>query len=109
MTGGAELAAAEGRGARARGRWAAWAARGESRRGSAGARAREKDWAENTQPRGIFPFPFSFSISISFISFSFEQIFSYIFLSAKNILCEMLLTIMVYAYDEMSYEVESRE
>jgi hypothetical protein len=27
----------------------------------------------------------------------------------KNILCEVLLTIIVYAYDEMSYEVESRE
>jgi hypothetical protein len=27
----------------------------------------------------------------------------------KNILCEVLLTIKVYAYDEMSYEVESRE
>jgi hypothetical protein len=26
----------------------------------------------------------------------------------KNILCEVLLTIMVYAYDEMSYEVGSR-
>jgi hypothetical protein len=26
----------------------------------------------------------------------------------KNILCEVLLTIMVYAYDEMSYEVVSR-
>jgi hypothetical protein len=27
----------------------------------------------------------------------------------KNILCEVLLTIILYAYDEMSYEVESRE
>jgi hypothetical protein len=27
----------------------------------------------------------------------------------KNILCEVLLTIIVYANDEMSYEVESRE
>jgi hypothetical protein len=27
----------------------------------------------------------------------------------KNITCEVLLTIIVYAYDEMSYEVESRE
>jgi hypothetical protein len=27
----------------------------------------------------------------------------------KYILCEVLLTIIVYAYDEMSYEVESRE
>jgi hypothetical protein len=42
--------------------------------------------------------------------FSFEKIFSYIFLSAKKyILCEVLLTIIVYAFDEMSYEVESRE
>jgi hypothetical protein len=66
--------------------------------------------------RGGEDFPFSFSISnsisnsisISFILFSFEQIFSYIFLGVKNILCEVPLTIMVYAYDEMSYEVGSR-
>jgi hypothetical protein len=51
----------------------------------------------------LFPFPFLLS------PFSFEQIFSYIFLGVKNILCEVLLTIMVYAYDEMSYEVEFRE
>jgi hypothetical protein len=27
----------------------------------------------------------------------------------NNNLCEVLLTIKVYAYDEMSYEVESKE
>jgi hypothetical protein len=27
----------------------------------------------------------------------------------KKFLCEVLLTIIVYAYDEMSYEVESME
>jgi hypothetical protein len=53
-----------------------------------------------------FPFLFLFLFLLS--PFSFEQIFSYISLGAKNILCEVLLTIMVYAYDEMSYEVGSR-
>jgi hypothetical protein len=52
----------------------------------------------------IFLFLFLFLLS----PFSFEQIFSYIFLGVKNILCEVLLTIMVYAYDEMSHEVRSR-
>jgi hypothetical protein len=61
---------------------------------------------DSAQPRGDFPFPFSISVSISF---SFEQIFSYIFLGVKNILCEVILTIMVYAYDEMPYEVGSQE
>jgi hypothetical protein len=39
LTGGAELAVAEGRGARVRGCWAAWAAKG----GSAGERERERE------------------------------------------------------------------
>jgi hypothetical protein len=73
------LAAVEGRGARARG---SWAARGEKR---AGARERERGFGlETAQPRGgFFPFfffyfyfLFLFLISISFISFSFEQIIS---------------------------------
>jgi hypothetical protein len=60
LMGGAELAAAEGRGARVRGRWAAWAAK----KGGCG-RARERGRGfgpETTQSRGEF-FPFSFSIS----------------------------------------------
>jgi hypothetical protein len=80
LMGGARLAAAEGRGARARGSWAAWAARGGEKRGRAG--EREGVWAENGPAEGdffsffIFLFLFLISISISFISFSFEQIFS---------------------------------
>jgi hypothetical protein len=75
--------------------------------GAAGGRA--GDGPRLAQPRGG-DFPFSISISISFISFfSFEQIFSYIFLGVKNILCEVLLKIMVYAYDEMPYEVGYEE
>jgi hypothetical protein len=78
--------------------------------GERGARGRgEKVGPDLAQPRGG-DFPFSISISISFISFfSFEQIFSYIFLGVKNILCEVLLKIMVYAYDEMPYEVGYEE
>jgi hypothetical protein len=62
---------------------------------------------DSAQPRGeerLAFFLFLFLVS----PFSFEQIFSYIFLGVKNILCEVLLIIMVYAYDEMSYEVGSR-
>jgi hypothetical protein len=80
------------------------------REGGAWARRREMVGPDSAQPRGeislfLFLFPFLFLLS----PFSFEQIFSYIFLGVKNTLCEVLLTIMVYAYDEMSYEVESRE
>jgi hypothetical protein len=57
----------------------------------------------------LFLFPFLFLFLFLLSPFSFEQIFSYIFLGVKNILCEVLLTIMVYAYDEMSYEVGSQE
>jgi hypothetical protein len=49
----------------------------------------------------LFLFPFLFLFLLS--PFSFKQIFSYIFLGVKNTLSEVLLTIMVYAYDEMSY------
>jgi hypothetical protein len=59
-------------------------------------------------PPGGRDFPFLFLFLFLLSPFSFEQIFSYISLGAKNILCEVLLTIMVYAYDEMSYEVGSR-
>jgi hypothetical protein len=81
---------------------------GDGPRGPRGREERDtrgrRSGLDSAQPRGDFPF----SISIS-ISFSFEQIFSYIFLGVKNILCEVLLTIMVYAYDEMPYEVGSQE
>jgi hypothetical protein len=56
----------------------------------------------------IFLFLFLFLFLLSPF-FSFEQIFSYIFLGVKNILCEVLLKIMVYAYDEMPYEVGYEE
>jgi hypothetical protein len=66
-------------------------------------------------PRGgRFSF-FFFSISYFYFYFFYllfllNKYFSYIFLSAKKyIQCEVLLTIMVYAYDEMSYEVGSKE
>jgi hypothetical protein len=79
LTGGAELAAAEGRGARVRGRWAAWAAKG----GSAGARSRERERGgfgpETAQPRGVSFFFFYFSISyfyFFYLLFLFEQIIS---------------------------------
>jgi hypothetical protein len=74
LTGGAGLAATEGRGVRARGRWAAWAARGGE---EARARGRERRIGpETAQPRGefsffFFLFLFLISISISFISFFF--------------------------------------
>ena len=67
LTGGAELAAAEGRGARARGRWAAWAARGAKE--SAGTREREGVWAGNGPAEGgVFPFSFSIFYFYSFLS-----------------------------------------
>jgi hypothetical protein len=65
---------------------------------------RERGLGRIRPSRGGGGFPFSFSISISFlfllISFSFEQKFIYIFLGVQNILCEVLLTTMVHAYDE---------
>jgi hypothetical protein len=105
LAGGAGLTAVEG-GARARERrWAAWATRGEE---SAASRREKRRLGRIRPSRGVFLFLFLFLFLLS--PFSFEQIFSYIFLSAKKyILCEVLLTIIVYAYDEMSYEVESRE
>jgi hypothetical protein len=57
LTGGAELAASEGRGARVRGRWAAWGAKGGSARERE--RERERVWARNGPAEGV---PFSFSI-----------------------------------------------
>jgi hypothetical protein len=110
LAGGAGLTAAEG-GARAcEQRWATWAARGEE----SAARGREKRRLGRIRPsRGDFPFSFFYLLFLFLFMlspFSFEKIFSYIFLSAKKyILCEVLLTIIVYAFDEMSYEVESRE
>jgi hypothetical protein len=54
--------------------------------GVRGARERgEEVGPDSAQPRGDFPFPFSISFSISISPFSFEQIFSYIFLGAKKI------------------------
>jgi hypothetical protein len=51
---------------------------------------RKEGWAGFGPTEGDFPFSFFLFlflifISISFISFSYEQIFSYIFLSAKKI------------------------
>jgi hypothetical protein len=73
LTGGAGLAAAEGRGARAMGRFGREGG-GERRRPG------ERGFGpETAQPRGEFSFfffYFLFLISISFISFSFEQIIS---------------------------------
>jgi hypothetical protein len=101
LTGGAELSGAEG-GARARElRWAAWAERG-------GGGERGLGRIRPSRGEKIFLFLFLFPFLFLLSPFSFEQIFSYIFLGVKNILCEVLLTIMVYAYNEMSYEVESR-
>jgi hypothetical protein len=58
LTGGAGLAATEGRGARVRGSWATWAARGGGeKRGRAGERDREFG-PETAQPRGDFSFFF---------------------------------------------------
>jgi hypothetical protein len=76
---------------------------------SASARGREVGWIRPSRGWGreIFLFLFLFLFLFTLSPFSFEQIFSYIFLRVKNILCEVLLTIMVYAYDEMSYEVRS--
>jgi hypothetical protein len=69
LTGGAGLAAAEGRGERARGRLAAWAARGGERgRG----REREGVWAGNDPTEGGFSFfYFQILISISYFLFLF--------------------------------------
>jgi hypothetical protein len=82
--------------------------RGREERGARGRRS----GLDSAQPRGeifLFLFPFLFLFLFLLSPFSFEQIFSYIFLGVKNILCEVLLTIMVYAYDEMPYEVGSQE
>jgi hypothetical protein len=51
--------------------------------GSMGAREREKDWAGNGLVEGGFLFLFLFLFLLS--PFSVEQLFSYIFLSAKKI------------------------
>jgi hypothetical protein len=69
---------------------------------------REGVGPDSAQPRGRRFFLFLFLFLLLLSPFSFEQIFSYIFLGVKNTLCEVVLTIMVYAYDEMSYEVGSR-
>jgi hypothetical protein len=71
LTGGAELAAAEGRGARVRGRWAAWAAKG----GSAGARERGGFGPKTAQPRGVSFFYFLFLIPISYFYFFYLLFF----------------------------------
>jgi branched-subunit amino acid transport protein AzlD len=90
-------------------RWAVWAERGgeTARAGERGGWARFGPAEVGKERFSFFPFLFLF-LFLFFISFSFEQIFSYIFLGVKNILCEVLLIIVVYAYDEMSYEVGSR-
>jgi hypothetical protein len=99
------LIAAEGEAWARKRRWAAWAERGTGAR-------REGVGPDSAQPRGrrfsFFFFYFHFHFYFFYLIFSFEQIFSYIFLGVKNTLCEVLLTIMVYAYDEVSYEVGSR-
>jgi hypothetical protein len=83
----------------ARDRWAAWAAR------EGGVRARgEERWAGSGPAEGGSISFFSFSISISYVFF-FNILFllnKYLsmFLGCQNILCEVLLTTMVYAYDE---------
>jgi hypothetical protein len=67
LTGGAELAATEGIGARVRGRWATWAVKGGVR-----TRAREREGLGRKRPSrgGEFSlFLFLFSISISFFLF----------------------------------------
>jgi hypothetical protein len=89
---------------RARERWAAWAARERGAR-----RAGEERWVGSDPVEGGKNFLFLFLFLFILSPFSFEQIFSYSFLGVKNILCEVLLTIMVYAYDEMPYEVGSQE
>jgi hypothetical protein len=99
LTGGAGRSVGEG-GARARGRWAAWATR-------EGGALGEERWAGSGRAGGGKNFLFLFLFLLSL--FSFEQIFSRIFLGVKNILCEVLLTNMLYAYDEMSYEVGFQE
>jgi hypothetical protein len=73
--------------------WAAWAMRGARGRG-------EKVGPDSAQPRGgeVFLFLFLFLFLLS--PFSFEQIFSYISLGVKNILCDVLQPTMGYAYDE---------
>jgi hypothetical protein len=88
-------------------------ASGRAGYGPRGPRGREEraGWRGGLDPAQLggknFLFLFLFLFLLS--PFSFEQIFSYIFLGVKNILCEVLLTIMVYAYDEMSYEVGFQE
>jgi hypothetical protein len=69
---------------------------------------RERVGPDPAQPRGDFPFSFSISISIFYFFFLFffnllfllNKYLSIYFLGVKNILCEVLLTTMVYAYDE---------
>jgi hypothetical protein len=76
---------------RAHGKWVAWAGQGAWHAGK-----RREGWARFDPTEGgdfllFFLFLFLFLLS----PLSFEQIFSYIFLGVKNILCEVLLTIMV--------------
>jgi hypothetical protein len=68
---------------------------------------RREGWAGFVSAEGgfsffFFYFYFYFYFHFSFLKspFSFEQIFIHVFLGVKNILCEVLLTTMVYAYDE---------
>jgi hypothetical protein len=91
-----------GSGAGGREGWATWAVRGARGRG-------EKVGPDSAQPRGgevflflfLFLFFFYFYFYFYFLSsFSFEQIFSYISLGVKNILCDVLQPTMGYAYDE---------
>jgi hypothetical protein len=82
---------------------------GDRPRGPSGERARGRERGvgpDSAQPRGddflfLFLFIFLFLFLFFFnLPFSFEQIFIYVSWVSKNILCEVLLTTMVYAYDE---------
>jgi hypothetical protein len=80
-------------------------------RGGRGARRageRREGWAGLAPTEGGFSFFFFYFyfFYLLFLLNKYLVIYSYV---SKNTLCEVLLTIMVYAYDEMSYEVESRE
>jgi hypothetical protein len=89
---------------RARGRWAEWAARE-----SAGARKRERGelrpetgpaWGERNFLFLFFIFPNLFYFLLFYnLLFPLNKYLS-IFLGCQNILCEVLLTTIVYAYDE---------
>jgi hypothetical protein len=106
LMGGVESSARGGEcGAGGRERWAAWAMRGARKGGRGGG-----IWAgivpagvggEEKFPFLFFSFPISKSILLSFFNLLFP-LNNYLstFLGCQNILCEVLLTTIVYAYDE---------